>query len=357
MNDLVYWIWFSMLSKVSPQLKVSLIRQYGNAYNLWSCFKKEHDPAGISPGAYEDLISEDIKSQAYQTVKRTLNTGIGVITFNDKDYPSLLKQIPDPPVVLYFLGNKSYLKNCFAVVGSRKATAYGKSCAMKISARLAEQGIVIVSGLAKGIDTYAHKGALEAKGKTVAVLGSGVNVVYPQENKKLYADIIDNGAVISEYPIDTKPLPYYFPLRNRIVSGLSNGILVIEAGEKSGTLITVDYALAQGREVFALPGNICSSQSKGTNKLIYHGAIPAIEPEDILQLYQSGIGVKRTIVPSDIDESEKMVYDLICEGICDINSIIERSGLRHNMVLAILLSLELKLHIKKRSDGGYIPCG
>ena len=353
MNDLVYWVWLSMLSRISPQLKVSLIRRFGSAYHLWSNFKNEHNPSGISQGAYQDLTSEELRKQSGQMLKRTLDLGIGVLPFDDKDYPPLLKQIPDPPVVLYFLGNKTYLKNCFAIVGSKKATTYGRNCAMKIASCLAEQDIVIVSGLAKGIDTYAHKGALEANGKTVAVLGSGVNIVYPYENKKLYSDIIDHGAVISEYPPDTNPLPYFFPLRNRIVSGLSKGILVIEAGEKSGTLITVDYALAQGREVFALPGNISSSQSKGTNDLIYHGATPAIDPDDIINLYRTK-SVNRAIMPSDVDETEKMIYDLICEGISDINSITEHSGLKTNMVLAILLSLELKLHIKKRPDGGYI---
>lgn len=353
MNDLMYWVWFSMLGRISPQLKVSLVRRFGSAYNLWSFFQNEPLSSGIPNGAYQDLISKDIRKQSEQVFKRTMDLGIGVITINDKDYPSLLKQIPDPPVVLYFLGNKACLKDCFAMVGSRKATTYGKSCAIKIASLLAEQDIVIVSGLAKGIDTYAHKGALEAKGKTVAVLGSGVNVVYPYENRKLYSDIIDHGAVISEYPPDTNPLPYYFPLRNRIVSGLSKGILVIEAGEKSGTLITVDYALAQGRDVFSLPGNITSTQSAGTNLLIYHGATPAIDITDMINLVRSSPD-KRMIIPSDVDESEKMIYDLVCDGISDINSIIEHSGLKANVVHAILLSLELKLYIKKRPDGGYV---
>ncbi|MGI6563597.1 MAG: DNA-processing protein DprA [Clostridia bacterium] len=354
MNDQVYWVWFSMLNRISPQMKISLIRQYENPYNLWTFFKKEHNPADISPGAYRDLVSDELKKKSYRTLKRTLDLGIGIISYNDKDYPPLLKQIPDPPVVLYFLGNKAYLKNCFAIVGSRKATIYGKNSAMEIASYLAEQGIVIASGLAKGIDTYAHKGALKAGGKTVAVLASGVNVVYPYENKALYSEIIDQGTVLSEHPVDTQPLPYYFPLRNRIVSGLSKGILVIEAGEKSGTLITVDYALAQGREVFALPGNVTSSQSKGTNRLIYHGATPAIDPEDILRLYRWDVK-NRTIVPTDMDESEKIIYDLVYQGISDFESISEKAGFDRKEALAVLLSLELKLYVKRREDGGYIP--
>ena len=318
-------------------------------------FRSEHDKSCVNESVYNELVCVNYRSKAERMLEKVLNEGIGVLTIDNVDYPDLLLKIPDPPVVLYYIGNKNYLKNCFGMVGSRKATGYGKNSALKISSELAENGIVIASGLARGIDTYAHKGAIDSKGKTAAVLGCGVNIIYPSENKKLYYNIIDNGIVLSEYPPDTKPLSYNFPPRNRIISGLSKAIAVIEAGEKSGTLITVDYALAQGREVFALPGNIYSLQSKGTNRLIYQGAIPLINNNDIFQLYNIEPKKDSTVIENILDEQEKAIYDLICQDTSDIDTISIVTGIKPNIVMAVLLSLELKLLIKHKNEGGYMP--
>lgn len=200
-------------------------------------------------------------------------------------YSNILKQIYDPPKKLYVMGDENLLNDIsIAIVGCRDNTEYGKKAAKYFSYNLAKQNVCIISGLAKGIDRFAHIGALQAKGKTIAVVGNGLDIVYPRENENLAQEIIKNGgAIISEYPLGIKPQKQYFPARNRIISGLSNGVLVVEAKEKSGSLITADFAIDQGKEVFAVPGNINSLNSVGTNNLIKDGAIPVSNYQDILQ--------------------------------------------------------------------------
>ena len=205
---------------------------------------------------------------------------------NSRFYPEKLRNISCPPKKLYCLGNLSLL-NCrsVAIIGSRNYSNYGKRAANEFSYNLAKDNICVVSGMARGIDSFAHEAAINAKGKTVAVLGSGLDIIYPKENKKLYEDIIkNNGLIISEYPIGTPPRKQNFPARNRIISGLSDGVLVIEARKNSGTNITVDFALEQGKDVFVIPGNIYSKTSDGTNFLIKEGAIPVTDYKDILNV-------------------------------------------------------------------------
>ena len=214
------------------------------------------------------------------------------INIENQEYPEQLRYIYDPPIKLYVLGNKQILKQKgIAIVGSRKATEYGKKVALQLAEELCESGINIISGLAIGIDTYSHLGALQAiekccsnKGKTIAVLGSGLDEIYPQENIKLAKQIIySGGCIVSEYPIGTKPEKLNFPQRNRIISGLSNGVVIVEASEKSGSLITAEFALEQGREVFAIPGNILNSNSAGTNNLIKQGAKLVTSYREVLE--------------------------------------------------------------------------
>ena len=208
------------------------------------------------------------------------------INMNSKYYPERLRNIDDPPKELYCLGNLELLnyKNNIAMIGSRNCSSYGERAAKDFAYNLAKEDICIVSGLAKGIDSFSHIGALNAKGKTIAVLGSGLDNIYPKENIKLVEEIIkNNGLVISEYPLGTKPLKHHFPARNRIISGLSDSVLVVEARKNSGTNITVDFALEQGKDVFVIPGNIYSRTSDGTNFLITEGAIPVLSYKDILK--------------------------------------------------------------------------
>ena len=216
-----------------------------------------------------------------------IESKIKTITIDNENYPILLKQIYDPPKVLYVQGNVEILNNpSIAIVGCRDNTEYGKKAATYFSYNLAKQNINIISGLAKGIDSFAHIGALQAEGKTIAVVGNGLDTVYPKENEDLVKRIINQGgAIISEYPIGTKPEKEHFPARNRIISGLSKAIIVVEAKEKSGSLITVDFAIEQGKDVFAVPGNINSLNSVGTNKLIKDGAIPVSNYKEILEFF------------------------------------------------------------------------
>ena len=207
---------------------------------------------------------------------------IKTITVGDEAYPENLMHIYGKPQTLYVLGNEKLLDaQSIAIIGCRKASSYGLKSAYKFGYELAKKGICVVSGFARGIDSYAHKGALAAKGATIAVLGCGLDVVYPPENVDLYKQIVmNNGAIITEYPLGSRPEKHHFPARNRIISGLSDGVLVVEAKERSGTLITVEYALEQGKNVYAIPGNITSENSYGTNELIKEGAIPITKIED-----------------------------------------------------------------------------
>lgn len=208
---------------------------------------------------------------------------VDVLTYFDDAYPTFLKQINQAPIVLYIKGNSSFLKSpAVALVGSRKASYYGMKIAEEFSSAFAQTGLTVVSGLAYGIDTASHQGCLKMNGQTVAVLGCGLNHVYPKENTQLFEDVAQKGLLVSEFPMNTTPLAYNFPRRNRIISGLSLATIVVEAAEKSGALITADYAIEQNREVFVIPGNIDSVYSQGTNRLIKDGAKMALSPQEVL---------------------------------------------------------------------------
>ena len=209
---------------------------------------------------------------------------IKTIKLEDSTYPEKLKEIYNPPKTIYLIGNEKLLnQKSIAIIGCRECTRYGAENAYKFGYELAKENICVISGFAKGIDTYSHKGAVSAKGKTIAVLGCGLDIIYPPENIELYKQILlQGGAIISEYPLGSKPEKHHFPERNRIISGLSSGVLVIEAKKKSGTMITVDFALEQGREVYAVPGNISSENSYGPNELIKEGATPVTSLNDMI---------------------------------------------------------------------------
>lgn len=239
---------------------------------------------------------------------------IRIISKEDREYPRRLKEIPDPPEKLYCIGDVKLLeKTSLAVVGSRKCSEYGRRIAIKIGNEAARNNIIVVSGLAKGIDSFSHIGALQAGGKTVAVLGCGVDICYPKENKKLYEQIASEGLIVSELPPGSEPMPYTFPRRNRIISGLSEAVAVVEAGTNSGALITAEVAASQGREVFAVPGNITSQYSLGTNKLIADGARPVAVIDDIF----TGMGLAPKVTAEQLEElgtDEQAVYAVIKEN-------------------------------------------
>ncbi len=285
MEDLKYWIWFSRIENLAPKTLYKLLERFNTPKEIWNKTKEEL----ILEGLKEKHINEITKIKYRENLDRYLEymqkNNINIITIYDKEYPDKLKVIYDPPVVLYVKGNKNILnEKSIAIVGCRLCTEYGKNTAEKLAYNLSINNINIVSGLARGIDSYAHKGSLNAKGKTIAVVGCGLDRVYPEENRNLFNEIIKTGgAIISEYIIGTKPIAINFPRRNRIISGLSNGVIVVEAREKSGTLITVDYALEQGKNIYAVPGNINNPNAYGTNNLIKEGAKIITNIEDILE--------------------------------------------------------------------------
>jgi len=271
-----------------PELKPLVLKR------IWESLSKPKDifnftedalikKTGIDRELASKIRTFDIKKidEELELVKKY---NLKVLTFQDDAYPFLLKQISDPPVVLYIKGElKAQDKLSIAIVGSRQASFYGLQCSQKFSFQLSELGFTIVSGLARGIDTWAHKGALKAGGRTIAVLGSGFSFIYPKENQELVEEISSQGAVISEFSCNTQPFAFNFPRRNRIISGLSLGVLVVEAGRRSGALITANLALEQNRQVFCIPGRVDLSTSWGTNTLIKEGAKLVLDIPDILE--------------------------------------------------------------------------
>lgn len=282
--------------------------------------------------------------------------GLRIITIDSPDYPRNLKNIPGAPIVLYVKGElREEDKLSIAVVGSRRASLYGLRCAEKFAAQLSGYGFTIVSGMARGVDTYAHRGALRRMGRTIAVIGSGFCEVYPPENEKLCAEIAENGAVVSEFPLHTLPLRQNFPRRNRVISGLSLGVLVVEAARNSGALITADFALEQGREVFALPGKVDSGNSFGPNELIKQGAKTVTSAEDIIEEFSLNISEQveaerpKKIIPRSMPLSaeEKLLCEMILVEPMHLDEIAQKSGLNISAISSALLKLELKKIIRQ----------
>lgn len=282
MEELQYWIWFSKITNSKEKYKI---------FNKYKSPKKiyELSNAQIENLEYGQAIKKELKNLKYrEDLKREeqilKDKKIYLLTKNNKYYPRKLCNIYDAPISLYAKGNIEILnKKTLAMVGCRENSYYGKQVALTFSYQLSKKGINIISGLAKGIDSYSHMGAIKAKASTIAVIGSGLENFYPKENQWLYDEILKhNGCIISEYPLEAKPNKINFPARNRIISGMSEGVIVVEAKRKSGTMITVDFALEQGKEVFVVPGNITSKNSEGTNSLIQEGAKLVTNIEDII---------------------------------------------------------------------------
>lgn len=286
MNEKQYWVWLSRIEKVGSVKKQKLLEKYRTPKNIWNA--KEEDlieTEGIGKETAKQILKKEYRIGLEKYEKYMEENNIELIHIYDEYYPEKLKELYDKPIVLYIKGDKTILNEfSLAVIGCREHTKYGEMVARDISSKIAEKGIITVSGLARGIDSIAHTETVKVHGKTIAVIGSGLDNIYPKENTFLANEIIKNGgAIVSEYIVGTKPDRMHFPARNRIISGLSNGIVVIEAKKKSGTMITVDFALEQGKEVFAVPGNILSQNSEGTNELIKQGAKMVTNIEDILE--------------------------------------------------------------------------
>ncbi len=352
MSDIKYWIALSMLQDIGPVGSRKLLSVFRAPERIFNS-EVDHLIAvdGIGINRAKNIKNFSSWNDVEKQIKVMEKKGIKPVSFIEPSYPEMLREIEDAPVVVYTKGDiQPQDRYAIAVVGSRKPTHYGASVTENISEELASMGFTIVSGMARGIDALSHKGALRAGGRTIAVLGSGLDVPYPPENKMLMDKIASSGCVISEFPPGTPPDRENFPRRNRLISGLSLGILVIEATSDSGSLITARYALEQNREIFAVPGNIISSTSEGTNELIKKGAILTRKAEDILEELApvlKGFIRSKDKVKVEVTEEEKNLCNLLSGEPMQIDIISRESGLPTSKVLGILLGLELKGAVKQ----------
>ncbi len=349
------WLLLASVPGIGPKRFSTLIHRFGSPQRVFSA-----TPAELS--AIPDMDRRVISSirqggnrrWAQEQVAKMEAKGVHLLTISSEDYPSLLRQIFDPPPLLFLRGELTKEdSSALAIVGSRLATVYGRLVTERLAFQLAKRGITIVSGLARGIDSAAHQGALKAGGRTLAVLGCGVDVIYPPENKGLMEQIMARGAVISEFPLGTPPEPGNFPQRNRLISGLSLGVIVVEASERSGALITAQCALDQGREVFAIPGNINVRTSKGTNKLIKEGAKLVAGIEDILEELGMASGPS-DYSPPQLEGDEATVFELLSSEPVHVDRIIRQTGYSSSRVLSLLLSLELKGLVRQLSGKQFV---
>lgn len=358
-SDLKYILAFHKIFKLSlNKYFMQLYKNYGSFAEAWRSLAFSPE-VGI-PEKYceqflqmkKTIVPQELEEQYYRS-------GISILTRLDKNYPDSLLQISDIPCILYYCGDLSLLKkDSLAIVGSRLATIYGLKQARLMAGELSQNGLVIVSGMARGIDAAAHQGALERGGSTIAVLGSGLDLPYPRENRKLFQQISEKGLVISEYPLGIQPAGYNFPIRNRIISALSLGVFVVEAKARSGSLITCDLALEQGKEVFALPGPVTSPNSIGPLRLIQSGAKLVIYAQDILEElgydYKTSVYNKQKEVLKDIEGRAKVILDSISWEPVNIESILEKNLPHREEVLRILLELELQGLIRQLPGKYYV---
>lgn len=356
-SDLKYWVGFNLVNGVGPVRFRRLLDFFGNAQEAWYADSASLLQAGLDARTVEAVLATRAKVDLDREMERITKRGINLLTWDHPQYPCRLKDIPDPPPLLYVKGTLTDQDElAVAVVGTRRATLYGKEAATRLAGDLARHGVTVVSGLAKGIDTAAHRAALDALGRTIAVLGSGLDIIYPPENARLAAEIVERGALISVYPLGTQPEAGNFPPRNRIISGLSLGVVIVEAGESSGALITADYALEQGREVFAVPGNITSRMSRGTNRLIQQGAKPVMGVEDILE------ELNLTMVPEQLamrellpeNATEKALLQHLSQEPTHIDELCQASGLPVAEVSAALTMMELKGLVRQVGGMHYV---
>mgnify|MGYP001115180768 CR=1 FL=1 len=320
---------------------------------------------GIGPVTAEAMRRFPWRRMVHEDRARVAKAGVAVIVWGDPEYPSRLQAIASAPPVLYVRGGLAREDEAaVAIVGSRRATAYGEDMAGELARELGRRGLTIVSGLARGIDAAAHRGALEVGARTVAVLGHGLDQTYPPEHRDLAESVAASGVLLSEFPLGTAPLRPHFPRRNRIISGLSLGVVVVEAGVESGALITANHALDQGRDVFAVPGRVHARYSEGCNRLIKAGAKLVESWEDVLaELVPNLKGRKRRRPagppPADLADEEQRIYDLLADGPLHIDAIIVQSGLGGGRAASVLVGLEMKGTVRQlrgkvfeRTDGG-----
>ena len=372
-DDVQYWLALTRIEGLGVRGAHKLIEHFGSPRAAYIASLTELESCGIPAPVAQAIFAQVGLKEAEKELEAAAKAQCQLLTFACDDYPPLLKQISVPPLVLYVRGNAKVLsQHAVAIVGARRPTAYGSQVAHRLAHDLAERQLVIVSGMARGVDSAAHHGALEANGKTVAVFGSGADVIYPRENRRLAEKIMEAGAVVSEFPLGTAPTPENFPIRNRIISGLSLGVMVVEAAEYSGSLITARLALEQNREVFAVPGNVTSAQSFGPNHLIKQGAklvdqwvdvveefplhirmqlLPPVEGSEG-QLATSGTA---SLFEESLTPDQKMVFEVLrVDEASFVDAIFELVALPPARILQALLELEMNGLIRQLPGKNFI---
>jgi DNA processing protein len=369
-NQIRDWIALSLVTGIGSRTAAALVDRFGSPTACFTASGLELESAGIKRATIEALKSSEPRLLADREIKNLTELGATVLTIADRRYPKLLREAYDPPVVLYSLGDleRALAQPAIAVVGSRQCSTYGRNVAESLSRELAGRGVTIISGLARGIDAAAHRGAVESHGLTVAVMGTGLDAVYPKENRKLAEQIREQGALVTEFPLATPPLPQNFPFRNRVISGLALGVLVVEGAERSGSLITARMAYEQGRDVFAVPGNITSSKSFGPNYLIKDGAKLVQTWRDVVD--ELPVEIKTAIISAERDESRveqlsldevaltdserKVLGFLNMDEPVHIDHLLLKAGLGSGELMGALLKLEMTDRIRQLPGKSFI---
>jgi DNA processing protein len=352
-----FWVGFNLVKGVGPRRLEALLKHFGDIEAAWNGRATDFAAAGLSQKLARKIIRARRQVDLDQIWQTILSSEIEVITWEDRRYPKRLRETDSPPPLLYVRGALQEADEwAVAVVGTRRISAYGRQVAEKIVRYLARNRISVVSGLARGVDTVAHRTALEMGGRTLAVLGCGVDRVYPPENRLLARQILEHGALISDYPVGTPPEAGNFPPRNRIISGLSLAVVIVEAGEKSGALITAGFAAEQGREVFAVPGSIFGPQSMGTNDLIRKGAVPLLDPDDILETLNMQLihhfQAANRVLPGNV--TERALYDQLGHEPAHVDELCRAVGGSIEEIVAALTMMELKGLVRQVGGMNYV---
>lgn len=350
MDEKLYWVGFNLVRGIGAVRLAALCRHFGSASAAWVASAGDLRAAGLGAKLIAELVRVRAQVDLQQHWDRIQVQNITVITSADAGYPARLAHIEQPPPVLYLRGTWTAADDrSIAIVGTRQVTAYGRQIAEQVAGYLAGRGITVVSGLARGIDSLAHGAALMAGGRTAAVLGSGVDQIYPPENRQLAQKIINHGALISDYPPGSAPDGANFPARNRIISGLTRATVVVEAGEKSGALITARFAADQGRDVYAVPGNVLSPQSKGTNALIQRGAVPLLNPDDLIEALEREVGIEQPIRAAAVpdDAFERTLYVALSQEPLHVDELVNLVDAPIERVSAALVMMELKGAVRR----------
>jgi len=345
MDNLRYWLGFNLVRGIGPVRLRALLESFGDVKTAWEAPEADLCLVGLDQRSLKNLVLARRQVDLEQLQQKVAAAGITALTWDDPAYPTLLRQIPDAPPVLYVKGNLTVADEwAVALVGTRKPTPYGREVARLVASELVSNGVTVVSGLARGVDGIAHQAALDAGGRTLAVLGSGLDQIYPHEHSALAERIAAQGALLSDYPLGTRPEAMNFPPRNRIISGLSLGVVVVEAALSSGALITADFAADHGREVFAVPGSILGTSSAGCNRLLRDGAHVVTEVGDILEtLRLDQLASKqqvREVLPANPTEA-RVLAQLSAEP-CYVDDLARSVGLPMEAVTSTLVMLELK---------------